>query len=200
MKKVFALSMCLAPLLVIAQEPSVPVTVADGGPVFNLALLDSGARWRTFLPKQSGAYWGGRAENAVDALYAELERSAIISENGSDVSSVGFCGRHIFKHMCNLIVWDGVFEAKKSGTYAVYAESRSNCDLYVNGEKVQDFGSSPKEVTFRQGANYIVLVNRAPSADIKLMYRLSSSTQQARPLTPSMLKHNAGDILEEVDW
>ena len=200
MKKMFTLSMCLAPLLVIAQELLVPAPVAGGEVIDNLALLDTGARWRTFLPKQSGMYLGARTENAVDALYAELERSAIMSENGSDGSSVGFCGRSLYKHPCRLIVWDGVFEAKKTGSYAVNVESTSSCDLYVNGEKVQGFGGSPREVVFKQGANYVVLVNKVPNADVKLVYRLSSSTQPARPITPSMLKHNADDILDDVDW
>ena len=200
MNRILALLACIASFASVAQELSVPVPVAVGGEIDNVALLESGARWRTFLPLQSGSYLNTSAENSVGALNEGLERSAIVSEIGIDDSSVGFCGKHLFKHSCSLMVWDGVFDAKKSGTYVVYVESRSTCDLYVNGEKVQGFGNSPKEVIFKEGANYIVFVNRVPLADVKLMYRLSSSMQQARPLTPSMLKHNAGDILEEVDW
>jgi len=199
MNRIFALTMCVASFVAAAQEPLVPVPVAVGGTAGNLALMEAGARYRTFISKQPGQRLFVHGVDTVEELNVELEHSAIVSETGVDVSPVGFCGRLLFKHKCDMAVWDGVFEAKKAGTYVVYAESCRYCYLYVNGKKVQGFGSAPTGVQLKRGANDIMLVSSIPSLDMKLEYRLASSEQKAKTLVPSTLKHRDEDVADEND-
>lgn len=179
--------------------PAVPVPGAVSGAIDNMVLLEPGARYRTFMSKQPGQRLFVHGVDTVEELNVELQHSAIVSETGVDVSPVGFCGRLLFKHKCDMAVWDGVFEAKKAGTYVVYAESCRYCYLYVNGKKVQGFGSAPTGVQLKRGANDIMLVSSIPSLDMKLEYRLASSEQKAKTLVPSTLKHRDEDVADEND-
>ena len=203
MTRIFALTICLASLVAAAQELPVPAPVAVGNAIDNLALLESGARWRTFLsrdPKNKGVLVL-RADTVAE-LEDELANKAIVSEYGVDVNQVRFNSSNVAKHKFHGIVWDGVLDVKKEGHYVVMMEKCFLGNLYINGVEVKNLRQGAQSVGLKRGNNDFLLYCMASTArDMQITYRLASSTKPPRQITPAMLKHRAGDEdQEEEEW
>lgn len=132
-------------------------------------------------------------------------------EQGYDMDNETFSAREILNRECGncIAVWEGGFFAKKPGVYTFkltnlgsHSGSQRFIMLEVNGAKVGQKGTAEMNVALKSGLNAFKLtaemvVNVGEYNKPRVSYRLSTSMQPAKNLTPAMILH---PIVDDDDF
>ncbi len=221
MKKTMLIAVGALALGTLAQTSSVPPpvngTVTQGANVppsvstppvavqeFELGALcrvyNVTSRGRSTIYNDANANRRVSLEN-MKQVQEQLSSGAVAVDQGYDATSLDFDGRKINKHGGNLIIWDGVFVAKRAGRYAIMLSApcvRGGAQVVVNGGGVIAIPNVTEtcEVELAKGPNRIqVLVYGGETPTLE--YRLLTSKLPAKKITPAMLSHVVED---EEEW
>ncbi len=177
-----------------------PVAVQEFEPGALCRVYNVTSRGRSTIYNDANANRRVSLEN-MKKIQEQLSSGAVAVDQGYDATSLDFDGRKINKHGGNLIIWDGVFMAKRAGLYAIMLSApcvRGGAQVVLNGGGIVAIPNVTEtcEVELAKGPNTIqVLVYGGETPTLE--YRLRGSTRPAKKITPAMLSHVAED---EEEW
>lgn len=201
-------------------DATVPEPVTPGPAIVE---TEPGATCKTYYPKGIRSLnnkFTAKDEGVIDEVLNAIGNEQAV-DMGFDAKGTAFDAADIAKHASVVASWDGVFEAKRAGEYVFTMSAVYPYCVTVNGQTVKGNGDLSLGVSLKKGLNKISIVrvvatyydvkrnsvNRGnrrarrngddPSA-FSIDYRLSSSANAAKPITPAMLKHVVAE--EEENW
>ena len=180
-----------APVTVSVSASAVPSAVANAPAVEE---AEPGALCKVYYVKDVNNWVpSAQIRKALEAL----EKGATAVDWGYDAKSSRFDAAAIAKHRFTVASWEGVLDAKRAGTIVVNATSKQiGYCVTINGQSILGGEQSTMSVSLKKGYNRISIVcarSEHVRGAFSIDFRDAASTEPARPLLPSMLKHLVGD-------
>lgn len=191
-----------APVTVSVSASAVPVAVEN---VPAVEEAEKGALCKVYnIPQPHRVYdaQGGY----IGAALAALEKGAVAVDWGYDAKATRFDAADIAKHQFTVAKWEGVLKMKRAATLVVNVSGGMPYCVTINGQTVMNGGWGDRmvqrtmSVPVTKGFNRISIVRAlwwrgvyGVSEDFSIDFRDAASTEPARPLRPSLLKHLVGD-------
>lgn len=134
-----------------------------------------------------------------------LNSNIVALDQEYDSTSEDFDGQKVNKHRGNLVVWEGLFLAKRAGTYTILLSDRENFAQIEIGDGIFWANGTGRSHAFTanlaKGANKIKVImlvkDRYQWSAPLFEYRPTTSTKPPKKITPKMLRHVVED---EEEW